>query len=484
MHMNRVRLNRLPIAVGMSGCMLALLLGALGATRHGAVVAGAVVGLTFFVAAIVLYAKDPILALIGLWFFEVFNAPLSAAFGYSSETGQTIRQADEILVLLFVILTVWRTLRTSVSFPPFAAVLPGAGVAMFGLLGGIMHGVPTNITAVGALLGLKFWIIVVVIFLLPWQTRDLARVYTILTRLGLVVALFGFVDFVTHGAVSRALHTSNYVLEPGTYRSNAVHSIFPTPGEYSFFMSLLFGVTFARFASKYEKSDLILAILFAASAILSLRLKGALSLVAVVAIVGLAQSGGNSRRKLAALLVGALLLAGGYVLEGNVVSQQISTYTAKKASPRARLYSVGEQIASNDFPLGVGFGRFASYPSRIYYSPVYDEYKLSRVWGLSRSYPNFIDDTSWPSVIGETGYGGFAIYVVGLLALIVAIIRRTRAASGEMRWVPLAALCSIAVLLITSLGESALFSWMDTTTVGIVLGLMLAATPGASKRLG
>ena len=124
----------------------------------------------------------------------------------------------------------------------------------------------------------------------------------------------------------------------------------------------------------------------------------------------------------------------------------------------------------------MGFGRFASYPSRIDYSPVYREYGLNVVWGLSPKYPKFIDDTSWPSVIGETGYGGFAIYVAGLIILVGAIIQRLRTTAGPARWIPLAALSALGVLLVDSLGDPTLFDWFATTAFAMILGPAMIST--------
>ena len=60
------------IVLGAGGCLLAVFLGVVGATRYGVFVGSALIGLAFFGIAIATYAKDPVLALIGLWLFEVF----------------------------------------------------------------------------------------------------------------------------------------------------------------------------------------------------------------------------------------------------------------------------------------------------------------------------------------------------------------------------------------------------------------------------
>ncbi len=464
------------IAVGVLGCMLAVVVGAAAGTDHGVLIAGGIVGLAFCGVVIAVYVRDPVLALIWLWLFVVFNAPLSAVVGYTSSAGAAVRQVNEIFVALFVVLTAWRAIQTKTQMPPLRFVLPVVGLALFGLLGAIFHGVPLTVTVLGAWLGLKLWIMAVVTLLLPWRTSDASRVYTIFTRVGLFVAILGLADYFTHGAVSHELHTSSYHGEAGGFRGEAVHSIFPVPGEYSLFMSLLFAIVFAHFATKRSKSDLALVLLFGVSVVLSLRLKGFLSLAAVVAIVGLAQGVGNNRRGITILLAGTLLCVGAYNLEGSVIAKQVSRYTSSGTTARARLYTTGERIAASEFPLGVGFGRFGSYASRIYYSPVYYQYGLGSAFGLSRANPIFIDDTSWPSVMGEAGYGGLALGLVGLTLLIIAIIRRLRTPPAGVEWVPLAALCAIAVLLVTSLGQGSLFDWLAVIPVVMMLGLALIAT--------
>ncbi len=452
------------IAIAVAGCGTAVFLGVVAATRYGVLALGAALALLFAWAAITAYVRDPVLALLGLWVLDVFNSPLSSAVGYFSTAGQLVRQGDEVLVLAFAALTIWRTLRSDAVLPPARLVIPGVGFALFGMISGIAHGVPTSINLTGALLSLKLWIMIVLTLLLPWERKDLRRVYNTLMVVGVMIALLGLGDYLSHGAISRALHTNGG--GGGSYRAAAVQSIFPTPGDYSLFMSLLFALAFAHFTSKFSQSDLLLALLFAGSVVLSLRLKGFLSLTAVVGIVGVATV--NSRRAAIALLVGATLVVGAYAAERSVIAKQVTTYTSSETSARSRLYATGEQIASEEFPFGLGFGRFASYVSRTHYSPAYYKYGLSRIYGLSPRYPNFIDDTSWPSIIGEAGYGGFAFYVAGMLAMIAFAVARLKGAVSGARWIPLAALCAIAVLVVDSLGDPSLFSWLATVTVAII----------------
>lgn len=465
-----LRVDATRASASLAAAVGALLVGASAASGHGPMVGGALVALIFGGVALSIYLDDPIKAFIGLWLLIVFTSPVSAAVGYQTGPGETIRQLDELLVFGFVALSLRRTLLSDAAWPPLRYVAAAAGVLAFGLISSLAHGVPPSITLVGAVLGLKLWIMVIVTLMLPWRRGDGDRVYVAVMSVGVLVAVLGLVDYLTHGAVSQLFHTSNYNVEAGAYRSDAVHSIFPTPGEYSLFMSLLFALSFSRFASQGRRQDLLLTALYATSIILSLRLKGFLSIAVVVAIVGIVQGSTSVRRAVVAMLLGAVLIGGGYYFERGVIEKQVDTYTSNESTARSRLYRTGEKIAATNFPIGVGFGRFASYPSRTSYSPVYYEYRLNDVWGLSPEYPAFIDDTSWPSVLAETGYAGFACYVAGLLALIWALGARLRRLGRKGGWLPLAALCAIAAVVVDSLGDPTLFSWLGTATLALILG--------------
>lgn len=464
------RIDGSRLAGALASAAGALLVGASAATGHGLLVGAVLIALIFCGIALSTYRREPITAFIGLWLLIVFTSPLSAVVGYQSGTGEAIRQADEALVFVFVLLTMRRTLLSDMPWPPLRYVAAATGVAVFGVISAIANGVPPSITLVGAVLGLKLWIMMIVTLMLPWKSSDGDRIYVALMSVGVLVAILGLVDYATHGALSHIFHTTNVNVKAGAYRSEAVHSIFPTPGEYSVFMSLMFAISFARFASQMRRQDLLLAVLFAVSIILSLRLKGFLSLAVVIAIVGVVQGATSGRRTVVTLLLGLVVISGAYVVEKAVIEKQLNTYTSSENTARSRLYQAGEEIAATNFPLGVGFGRYASYPSRTSYSPVYYQYRLNNVYGLSPEYPAFIDDTSWPSVLGETGYGGFACYVAGLLALVWTIVGSQRRSRHTDPWLPLAALCAIAVILVDSLGNPTLFSWLATATLALILG--------------
>jgi hypothetical protein len=440
------------------------------------------VALAAFGLATAAFVRDPVRVLIGVWIVVVLNTPLSILAGYDSSLGQTIRQADELVVLYLLALTAWRAVRTGARIP-LRFVLPGILAGLFGALGAALHHVPLTIAVPGAWLGLKLWAAVAIALLLPWQPADLKRVYRTVTAVAVLVAILGLAEFASGGAVIRALHLQAIPVGAANYRPDAVHSIFYHPGEYSVFMSVLFAIAFARFAASRSRSDLALAVLFAVSVVLSLRLKGVLSLVAVVAIVGLAQGAVRRRRSVTAGLVGLLLTLGVFLVESDVISRQVSYYTSSESSARAQLYEAGFKIGTDNAPLGVGFGRFASYPSALHYSPVYDQYGLSSVDGLSRLNTYYIDDVSWPSVLGESGYAGLTAYLVGVTVLLGALVRKMRALPDSVKWAPLGALCSLVVILVDSLGGPTLFAWVPTISFAVIFGPVMVA-PFEAKTAG
>ena len=90
---------------------------------------------------------------------------------------------------------------------------------------------------------------------------------------------------------------------------------------------------------------------------------------------------------------------------------------------RSALYGASFEIARDNFPLGAGLGRFASHMSRVEYSPVYVEYGLDHIRGLQEDNADYITDTFWPMMLGESGVVGAVGYAVFLGALLFAVWR-------------------------------------------------------------
>lgn len=131
---------------------------------------------------------------------------------------------------------------------------------------------------------------------------------------------------------------------------------------------------------------------------------------------------------------------------------QIEAYFGTEGQARSELLRGGLQISMDFFPGGAGFATFGSAVTAElqWYSPLYYQYGLSSIWGLSREYPAFISDSFWPTVLGQSGWIGLAAYCVAMVMLIRAIYLSAR--------VKLPVVLFSAYLLIMSTSESAFFN--------------------------
>lgn len=210
-----------------------------------------------------------------------------------------------------------------------------------------------------------------------------------------------------------------------------------------------------------NKKWIVAALLVAA---LSLRSKG---LVFVALVLFLLVTVGRKGRITFAHILPCILLA---VVIGY---DQFDYYFISNDFARGEITRASFEVARDYFPLGTGFATFGSnVTSELgYYSPLYFEYGLSNVYGLSLQNPSFLSDTFWPTVIGQFGSIGLAIYLLAMCSIAVSL-RRMEGPGG------LSVFCCFAYLLISSTSESACF---NPQAVFLAFCLALAASASASR---
>lgn len=103
---------------------------------------------------------------------------------------------------------------------------------------------------------------------------------------------------------------------------------------------------------------------------------------------------------------------------------QISFYYLELSGQSARsiLTQTSFEILNDYFPIGTGFGTYASDVAGEYYSPVYIKYGFALMYDLREEY-GYFSDTFWPIIIGQTGFIGTICYLVALLKLFLKTIR-------------------------------------------------------------
>lgn len=116
-------------------------------------------------------------------------------------------------------------------------------------------------------------------------------------------------------------------------------------------------------------------------------------------------------------MLGALLLAVVTVNSNNPISEALNdrftTFSSQTDDTvRTALYIQAPNVANDFAPLGSGWGTFGSSASRdIYYSPLYRAYGISRLWGGSPKFGDYLVDTFWPKILAEQGWIGFILYI-------------------------------------------------------------------------
>ncbi|WP_315071221.1 hypothetical protein [uncultured Clostridium sp.] len=111
----------------------------------------------------------------------------------------------------------------------------------------------------------------------------------------------------------------------------------------------------------------------------------------------------------------------GIVSTYNKIMEYASYYLT---AARPALFIVGFMLAKRYFPFGSGFGTFASDLSGEYYSPLYYEYGINVVTGITETDYSYIGDTFWPYVYGQFGFIGLFLFLLIILNIFKSIQRR------------------------------------------------------------
>lgn len=192
----------------------------------------------------------------------------------------------------------------------------------------------------------------------------------------------------------------------------------------------------------------------------TLRMKAIGTVIIIAAIIFYVNKTNRklSIAKLGILAVLAIILAG----------EQISYYYLNNdGTARNQLTIKSFVIARDYFPVGTGFGTYASYISGKNYSPIYYMYDLDNVHGLIKGYVEFVSDTFWPMIIGQFGLIGTVCYI-SCLILIFREIQKTFSKNNKNIY--LAKICCFVYLIIASTSESA-FVHPSAIPFAIILGV-------------
>jgi len=130
-------------------------------------------------------------------------------------------------------------------------------------------------------------------------------------------------------------------------------------------------------------------------------------------------------------------------------------------------------ISYDFFPLGTGFGSYASFFSGQDYSWVYDYYDLNYVWGISKENHHFLADQYWPMVLGQFGVFGFFAMLGVMVSFINILISKIKSTADKFKKdTIIAGLLGLILLLIDSTSD-AIFSQNRGVVIFIFIALII-----------
>jgi hypothetical protein len=433
---------------------------------------------------LVVVAHRPTTAVLVAWVIFVLQQPLGAyAGGVSSHAGVVVGRLDDVaIILLGAALIVRRLSRRPVlrGYGMLPAVVL-ASLAATGVVSAALAGTVGHWTLVGAWLSLKIWIIILVVGVIPWEPGAIERVNKWILITAVVVAAFAVLDYLSPATLQTLLHTPPEPVDPlEPSRAHYVQSVFASASRYSNFMTVAFTVALTRYMFRRKQSYLALSLGLGLAGLASLRLRG---LLAGLAVAGVLIWLPKARRLARSVQVVGTILVCIAIVGPAAFEAQLTRFTADSGSTaRGQLYGQAVSLASSNFPFGVGYGRYGSYASILYYSPIYDQTGMSAEWGFSRQNPNFLTDTTWAGYIGETGALGTLIVGVGLLLVgrrMVTVARRSP--SPRAREAATLALALLVAAITMSVGSAALLDSVVLVAFAMAAGCALAESRAAPQ---
>lgn len=164
------------------------------------------------------------------------------------------------------------------------------------------------------------------------------------------------------------------------------------------------------FCSKRSMNDWLIATIMLFPGLASIRAKFFAEFIMWLSIIFFIK--GKVKINIKYLIIGLVVFAIAYHVNQNKIYEYI-IHGMRDDKARAILYYTAILIIKDFFPLGSGFGTFATDSAARFYSPLNYRYHLNHVWGLSpediaRGY-NYYSDTFYP-ILAQFGVVGIFFF--------------------------------------------------------------------------
>jgi hypothetical protein len=324
---------------------------------------------------------------------------------------------DEAAILLSMATVIWRYVIPLGRVVWFPGIGWFAGFVLLGIASSVAHHVPLSLTLSDLYLLVKAILFGFAVAQIPWEPIEFARIVAAVRWVAIAIVVAVLINFAAPG-----FWFSNFSVTGAAGSRGGLTTPVGPFGHAGFLAqaSALLALAFAVFAilgpraGRGRWAGLAAAIIMLA---LTLRRKAIVGLVfGLFAIAAMYRRGRDVRLALVALtLIIAVVAAGGSL--GKVITGTYDDYaSAGSKAPRTVLYRTSVSLGSEEFPLGVGFGRFGTSTAFTNYSPVYTERGFTAIYGLAPG-DSYATDTFWPAILGETGWIGLICFLAGLGAM-------------------------------------------------------------------
>lgn len=191
---------------------------------------------------------------------------------------------------------------------------------------------------------------------------------------------------------------------------NAMYTFMGHPSRFATLFQIL-GMLYL-FCSKKTKKDLLISIVLWGCALLSFRSKSYAFFAAAIFIFYFMNAKRFQKIKLSTLFFASI----GVCLILIVVWDKFQFYFITGAGDevsetfaRPAIYMGALHLFQDFFPFGTGFGSYACHASSLYYSPLYAQYDMDCLYGLTEDNSMFINDTFFPQ-LAQFGIVGLILF--------------------------------------------------------------------------
>lgn len=403
---------------------------------------------------------------------------------------------DEVFVIVAMVLLPVRRLLSRQRLRVTAWFGWTALLLAAGLVSSLIHQVPVHVMLLGAFSLFKWILLAFAIAQVDWETADFKRAVPLLSVFVFVIIGSGILNLLFPGWWTSTFFPGGVIEQ--RFGMTPLIGPFTHPSSFATVAAFI-SIAIAAYRTFVRKSALTAFLLLtsALQSVLAFRRRLWLSLIFGLGSVWASRS---SRVSLFIVVLAVVPLAAFFTgnFFGGVAQKLVLDYLSDDASlttARTVMTLDSLRIAAGNFPLGVGFGRFGSYPAALYYSPEYVSRGYQNIWGLTPvggSNSEFLMDTYWPILFGETGWLGAVAFAVALALIWRNFVSLQGIADAPMAqwvgatgvgWLIFSVLDSVASPAFTNIHGSMLFALIGVS-IALKDGLRLKdASAGDSKLL-